>query len=49
MTFALSPRAEELHDRAAAFKRLTAIDRTLGDADHHLERLAEAGGLYRAA
>jgi alkylation response protein AidB-like acyl-CoA dehydrogenase len=31
------------------FKRLTAIDRTLGDADYHLERLAEAGGLYRAA
>ena len=28
-----------------AFKRLTAIDALFGDADHHLETLAEAGGL----
>jgi len=28
-----------------AFKRLTAIDALFGDADHHLEILAEAGGL----
>lgn len=28
-----------------AFKRLTAIDALFGDADHHLDRLAEAGGL----
>jgi alkylation response protein AidB-like acyl-CoA dehydrogenase len=28
-----------------AFKRLTAIDALFGDADHHLEMLAEAGGL----
>lgn len=27
------------------FKRLTMIDMMFGDADHHLERLAEAGGL----
>lgn len=27
------------------FKRLTMIDLMFGDADHHLERLAEAGGL----
>ena len=28
-----------------AFKRLTAIDALFGDADHHLDSLAEAGGL----
>ncbi len=28
-----------------AFKRLTAIDALFGDADHHLEELAAAGGL----
>ena len=28
-----------------AFKRLTAIDALFGDADHHLDMLAEAGGL----
>lgn len=28
-----------------AFKRLTAIDSLFGDADHHLDALAEAGGL----
>jgi alkylation response protein AidB-like acyl-CoA dehydrogenase len=28
-----------------AFKRLTAIDALFGDADHHLDILAEAGGL----
>ncbi|MEA1652853.1 acyl-CoA dehydrogenase [Nitrospirillum sp. BR 11164] len=28
-----------------AFKRLTAIDAWLGDADHHLDVIAEAGGL----
>jgi alkylation response protein AidB-like acyl-CoA dehydrogenase len=28
-----------------AFKRLTAIDAQFGDADHHLDILAEAGGL----
>ncbi|WP_044564036.1 acyl-CoA dehydrogenase family protein [Azospirillum sp. B4] len=28
-----------------AFKRLTAIDALLGDADHHLDVIAEAGGL----
>jgi alkylation response protein AidB-like acyl-CoA dehydrogenase len=28
-----------------AFKRLTAIDALFGDADHHLDVLAEAGGL----
>jgi alkylation response protein AidB-like acyl-CoA dehydrogenase len=28
-----------------AFKRLTAIDALFGDADHHLDFLAEAGGL----
>jgi alkylation response protein AidB-like acyl-CoA dehydrogenase len=27
------------------FKRLTMIDLMFGDADHHLERLADAGGL----
>ena len=31
-----------------AFKRLTAIDALLGDRDHHIARLAEAGGLYPA-
>ncbi len=30
------------------FKRLTMIDLMFGDADHHLERLAEAGGLMGA-
>ncbi len=30
------------------FKRLTMIDLMFGDADHHLERLAEAGGLMVA-
>jgi len=28
-----------------AFKRLTAIDALFGDADHHLDMIAEAGGL----
>jgi alkylation response protein AidB-like acyl-CoA dehydrogenase len=28
-----------------AFKRLTAIDALFGDADHHLDMLAESGGL----
>ena len=28
-----------------AFKRLTAIDALFGDADHHIDMLAEAGGL----
>src|SRR3546814_8471523 len=28
-----------------AFKRLTAIDALFGDADHHLDALADAGGL----
>jgi pimeloyl-CoA dehydrogenase small subunit len=28
------------------FKRLTMIDHMFGPADHHLERLAEAGGLF---
>lgn len=28
------------------FKRMTMIDKTLGDADHHMERLAEMGGLF---
>jgi len=31
-----------------AFKRLTAIDALFGDADHHLDVLAEAGGLLAA-
>jgi len=31
-----------------AFKRLTAIDALFGDADHHLDMLAEAGGLLAA-
>jgi pimeloyl-CoA dehydrogenase small subunit len=31
------------------FKRLTMIDTMFGDADHHLARLAEAGGLIAAA
>ena len=30
------------------FKRLTAIDTLFGDADHHLARLAAAGGLGEA-
>jgi alkylation response protein AidB-like acyl-CoA dehydrogenase len=32
-----------------AFKRLTAIDAMFGDADHHLDVLAEAGGLLPLA
>ena len=28
-----------------AFKRLTAIDALFGDADHHLDAIAHAGGL----
>jgi alkylation response protein AidB-like acyl-CoA dehydrogenase len=32
-----------------AFKRLTAIDALFGDADHHLDMLAEIGGLAVAA
>jgi alkylation response protein AidB-like acyl-CoA dehydrogenase len=28
------------------FKRMTAIDLMFGDADRHLERVAEAGGLF---
>ncbi|MEX0344492.1 MAG: acyl-CoA dehydrogenase family protein [Rhizobiaceae bacterium] len=28
------------------FKRMTMIDKTLGDTDHHMERLAEMGGLF---
>ena len=32
-----------------AFKRLTAIDALFGDADHHLDVLAESGGLAAAA
>jgi alkylation response protein AidB-like acyl-CoA dehydrogenase len=31
------------------FKRLTAIDTMFGNADHHLNALAEAGGLIGAA
>jgi pimeloyl-CoA dehydrogenase small subunit len=31
------------------FKRLTMIDTMFGDADYHLARLAEAGGLIQAA
>jgi pimeloyl-CoA dehydrogenase small subunit len=31
------------------FKRLTMIDSVFGDADHHLARLAEAGGLMAQA
>lgn len=30
------------------FKRMTMIETTLGDADHHLARLAETGGLFAA-
>ena len=30
------------------FKRVTMIDTVFGDADHHLARLAEAGGLAAA-
>ena len=32
-----------------AFKRLTAIDALFGDADHHLDMLADAGGLVVAS
>ena len=28
------------------FKRMTSIDLTFGDHDHHLRRLAERGGLF---
>ncbi len=31
------------------FKRMTMIDTAFGDADHHLSRVAEAGGLFKAA
>lgn len=31
------------------FKRVTSIDLTFGDADHHLRALAAGGGLFRAA
>ena len=31
------------------FKRLTMLDLAFGDADHHLSRLAETGGLFKAA
>lgn len=31
------------------FKRVTAIDMTLGDGDHHLQALAALGGLFEAA
>lgn len=31
------------------FKRMTMIEAFLGDADHHLARLAEGGGLFKAA
>jgi pimeloyl-CoA dehydrogenase small subunit len=31
------------------FKRLTMIDTAFGDADHHLVRVAEAGGLFPTA
>ena len=31
------------------FKRVTAIDLTFGDADHHLRALAAKGGLFQAA
>jgi alkylation response protein AidB-like acyl-CoA dehydrogenase len=30
------------------FKRVTMIDTLFGDADHHLAKLAEAGGLIAA-
>jgi pimeloyl-CoA dehydrogenase small subunit len=30
------------------FKRVTMIDKTFGDCDYHLERLAEMGGLFAA-
>lgn len=31
------------------FKRITMIDAAFGDADHHLSRVADAGGLFEAA
>ena len=31
------------------FKRLTMLDQSFGDADHHLSRLAETDGLFKAA
>jgi pimeloyl-CoA dehydrogenase small subunit len=30
------------------FKRITMIDKAFGDADYHLERLADSGGLFAA-
>ncbi|MCD6072065.1 MAG: acyl-CoA dehydrogenase domain protein, partial [Microvirga sp.] len=30
------------------FKRVTMIDTLFGDADHHLSKLAETGGLIAA-
>jgi alkylation response protein AidB-like acyl-CoA dehydrogenase len=33
----------------AYFKRLTAIEMTFGDVDHHLRKVAMAGGLEKAA
>jgi len=32
----------------AYFKRITAIELTFGDVDHHLRQVAQAGGLDRA-
>ena len=29
------------------FKRLTMIESTFGDADYHLRRIAEKGGLFK--
>jgi alkylation response protein AidB-like acyl-CoA dehydrogenase len=31
------------------FKRVTMIDTSFGDADHHLARVAEAGGVFAPA
>ncbi len=31
------------------FKRMTMIEAFLGDADHHLARLADSGGIFKAA
>ena len=31
------------------FKRMTMIEAFLGDADHHLAKLADGGGLFKAA
>jgi hypothetical protein len=30
------------------FKRLTMIESTFGDADYHLRRIAEQGGLFKS-